>query len=100
MKLKSFVGIDIGPVMVIERSTDLYPALDVIQTRMIELMEQMQEEVQLLKGRNGALYERRRKNLLSEINKLDKCIKFISIGMKQTEKAGFGSQSDVENIEY
>lgn len=74
MKIIGYVGIE-EPVMVIEKATDLYPALDHIQTRMIELSEV---------GSPSA----------------DKCADFISKLMDMTEDAEFGSFDDVDNIEY
>jgi hypothetical protein len=74
MRLETYVGID-QPVITIERAEDLYPALDYIQTKMIELAE------------NGD-------------KKADQCANFIQKLMKQSEEAGFGSWDDIDNIQY
>ena len=74
MKLIMYVGVD-EPVMVIEKETDLYPALDFIQTKMIELEEGGNENA-------------------------GKCANFINVLMDEAEKKGFGNCDDVENVEW
>ena len=73
MKLIQYVGID-EPVMVIEKETDLYPALDFIQSKMIELEEDGNE-------------------------KAGECASFISHLMYKAEQEGFGNHEDVDNVE-
>lgn len=77
MKLISYVGMD-KPEITIERPTDLYPALDWIQTEMIELAESGH--------RDSAKFEA--------------CANFISKLLQQVEDAGFGSIEDVDAIIY
>ena len=57
-----------------KKETDLYPALDFIQTKMVELEEQGNE-------------------------KAGKYAKFISKLMDMAENEGFGNFDDVDNIE-
>jgi hypothetical protein len=75
MKLIDYVGTE-GPCLVIERPTDLFPALDHIQNIMIELEEST--------GSTEAA----------------RCVEFISGLMEQAEANGFGSHDDVENVEH
>jgi hypothetical protein len=79
MKVISYVGVEC-PTLVIDRVTDLYPALDYLQTRMIELSENESDT--------------------DKKNDLEKCADFISSLMDQSELNGYGSQEDVDNIKY
>lgn len=74
MKLISYVGIEESTIF-IEKATDLYPALDYIQTKMVELSEEGEPNT-------------------------SECADFISTLMKQAEESGFGNYEDVDNIEY
>lgn len=77
MKLESFIGVP-GPVITIQRPTDLYPALDHIQSCMMEHVNN---------GHKNAAEFERCANLLSEF-------------MQKAEEAGFGNMDDVDNIEW
>ena len=74
MKLVGFLGIE-DHVIVMEKETDLYPVLDYIQSKMVDLDE-------------------------AGNKKAGKCAQFISELMRLTEEAGFGSDEDIENIEH
>ena len=74
MKLINYVGLD-EPVITIEKETDLYPALDFIQTKMLELEENGNERA-------------------------GKCADFIDKLMKMVEEEGFGNHEDVDNVEW
>ena len=77
MKLISFIGTD-GDCIIIQQPTDIYPALDWCQSQMMEKQE------------------------IDPINavKWEKAVFYLSRLMELVEKDGFGSQEDVDEIEY
>jgi len=77
MKLESFVGTP-GPVITIQRPTDLYPALDYIQSCMMDFVN------------NGH----------PDASTFEHCANLISTMMETAEHWDFGSMYDVDNIEY
>lgn len=77
MKLESFTGIS-GDVITIQRPTDLYPALDWIQSQMMEFVNQEHPDAA----------------------KFEACSNLISVFMQTAENNGFGSMDDVDSIEY
>lgn len=85
MKLISYVGIE-RPLMVIQRATDLYAALDHIQSEMIQLAEELEQQ--------SGEYAKDKKL------KLEKCAEYISILMDRVEKDGFGNQGDIDSVEW
>ena len=77
MKLESFVGIA-GEVLTIQKPTDLYPALDWIQSLMMDFVND---------GHPDA-------------TTFEHCANLISTMMQTAEQWGFGSMDDVDKIEY
>ncbi len=79
MKITSYVGSE-GECIVIQQPTDIYPLLDWCQTKMMDNQENAKGSVNVKKWENAIMY----------LSKL----------MVQVEKDGFGSQDDIDNIEY
>lgn len=75
MRLISYVGIE-DQVITIEKAEDLYPALDYIQSRMLDVAD------------------------ATGCDKASECATFISTLMELAEKEGYGDFEDIDNIEY
>ena len=78
MKNEDFVGVD-GDTLTITQPTDIYPLLDWCQSAMME----KEDEAQGTKNKE----------------KWNKAIEYLNTLLIQVEKAGFGNQEDVDNIE-
>ncbi len=77
MKLEYFVGVS-SPCSTIQRPTDLYPALDFIQSCMMDFVN------------NGH----------PDAHNFEACSNLISQMMETAQNNGFGNMNDVDNIEY
>lgn len=75
MKIANYIGIE-DSVITIESEKDLYPLLDHIQSRMMDLYDETGDE------------------------KISECATFISTLMELSEEEGYGSFEDIDNIEW
>lgn len=79
MKIISYLGAE-SECIVIQKPTDIYPLLDWCQSKMIDNEEECGD------SKNKEEWE--------------KATHYLSKLMDQVERDGFGSQEDVDNIEY
>lgn len=69
-----------GDCIIIKQPTDIYVLLDWCQSRMIENQESEKGSV--------------------NVEKWDKAINYLSKLMEKVEEDGFGSQEDIDNIDW
>ena len=101
MKIRHYSGGGDDASITIQRVGDLYALLNWFQNRIIEKEEKVERMVEELEKIDPSFKGTKRNDLLkSEIEELNNCVNFVFYLMNQAEHAGFGSQDDIENIEY